>query len=57
METITPPSTGVLVTVTLLSRGEKEMAFSISSASRWTASVTAGPTMRVPDGIWICTRS
>ncbi len=36
-----PPSMWLLEMITLVSRAENETAFSISSASRWTTSLTA----------------
>lgn len=52
-----PPSMRLAVTVTLVSREEKEIAFSISSASRWMTSLTAWPATATPGSTCMSTRS
>lgn len=57
-ETITPPpSIRLLDTVTLVFVCENETAFSTNSASRWTTSLTAGPSTATSDWTRFVTRS
>ena len=52
-----PISLPLLVTVILVSCGEKKIAFSTSSAIRWTMSLTAWPMIEMPDSTRRLTRS